>query len=408
MTMSTSTSPIRTVLGAVLLATVAAGCSDTPRTFGPTDLGSVPSLGKAQQPGALAVYTQNVYLGGDTGPLFSLDFSNIPALIQATNLFWNQVTASDPAGRAAALVDRIAENRPHLVGLQEVFEFRVIDFTAQGPQLTARVDLLGAIQNEIDARVLPYEIVAVQANTTTGSASGLPLAADPNTGTVTRILQFTDRIAVLRRTDVDVTDVEQANYQATYQLGPLTLSRGWIRVTTDVDGETRHFVNTHLESQALAPIQAAQAQELILDVTAGLEGVTILGGDLNSDAANPGAPSWTPTYDALLAAGFTDAWAQSGQPAQSAGYTCCQDPDLRNGTSLLDERIDFVLLRSSPNPAYSGLVPGSVQLEIVADEYDDRTDGSGLWPSDHAGLIATLGPAFGLASAAARGPMSGS
>jgi hypothetical protein len=135
-------------------------------------------------------------------------------------------------------------------------------------------------------------------------------------------------------------------------------------------------------------------------VVAGLDGVTILAGDLNSDAeAGPGAPSWTPTYDTLIEAGFTDAWLQSGQPAWDAGLTCCQDPDLRNGTSTLDERIDFVLVRRAGFDSDNAFVPGSIHLDVVGDETGDRTLGEGLWPSDHAGLMAGILTPPGLAIA---------
>ena len=144
--------------------------------------------------------------------------------------------------------------------------------------------------------VLPYEVVAVQENTSTGKAFGLPLSP-------TRILQFTDRLVVLRRTDVPVSASGHGTYAATIILGPLTLKRGWIRLTTEHDVVPYHFVTTHVEIQALAPLHAAQAAELINVVVAGLEGVTIVAGDLNSDPENPDAPSWTPTYDDMITAG---------------------------------------------------------------------------------------------------------
>jgi endonuclease/exonuclease/phosphatase family metal-dependent hydrolase len=140
-----------------------------------------------------------------------------------------------------------------------------------------------------------------------------------------------------------------------------------------------------LETQLLAPVQAGQTAELIHSVTAGLDGVTILAGDLNSDAANPGAPSWTPTYNTLIAAGFTDIWTRGH--GRDSGYTCCQAPDLRNAASLMDQRIDFVLARDSRS---GGDVHGALRMEIVGEEQADRTDASGLWRSDHAGLIAWL------------------
>jgi len=201
---------------------------------------------------------------------------------------------------------------------------------------------------------------------------------------------------VLRRNDVVLSSVASGNFTAGHVLGPLSLRRGWIRVTTDVEGTPHHLIATHLESQLLAPIQALQAGELLNVVAGGLGGVTILAGDFNSDAANPGAPSWTPTYDALVASGFTDAWLASGQAAGDPGFTCCQDPDLSNGSSMLDERIDFVLVRDA---RAHGERSGSIRVEIVGEEQADRVPGSGLWPADHAGLVAGLRLAPGLSVA---------
>ena len=158
------------------------------------------------------------------------------------------------------------------------------------------------------------------------------------------------------------------------------------------DGVPYHFVTTHLETQRLAPVQAGQAAELINSVAAGLDGVTIVAGDLNSDAAHPGAPSWTPTYDAMIGAGFTDLWTR-GQGSDD-GYTCCQESDLRNVQSALDERIDFVMARDqSPE---NGL-QGATHIQLVGVEQIDRTSG-GLWRADHAGLVAGLKAAPGQAA----------
>ena len=383
----TPSSVARALAAAVLVAGVAA-CD----AHGPTSPAE-PAMSThdgAAAAGRLTVYSQNVYLGGDTGPLFSLDFNDLEQVLSATGAFWDQVLSSDPAGRMAAIADAIEEQSPHLVALQEVFQFTVVDFSTGAPTVTAHLDLLDAILRELESRSLPYELVTTQANTTTGRASGLPLTGDAGTGAVTSILQFADRIAVLRRTDIEVTS-QQGRYAADFRLGPLTLTRGWIRATTQHAGTPHHLINTHLETQALAPVQARQTAELLGSVAAGLDGVTILAGDLNSDAeAGPGAPSWTPTYDTLIEAGFIDAWIQSGQPAWDDGLTCCQDPDLRNGTSTLDERIDFVLVRRAGLGTGSPFVTGGIHVEVVGEEAGDRTVGEGLWPSDHAGLVASI------------------
>jgi hypothetical protein len=273
-------------------------------------------------------------------------------------------------------VDELAARRPHLVGLQEVFQFAVLD-QAAGGAVIGGADLLAEIQGRIAARGLPYEVADVQPTTTVG----LPLSP-------TTVLVATDRLVVLRRTDVAPTSTAKGTYAASVPLGPFTVRRGWIRVSTEHDGILYHFVTTHLETQSIAPIQAAQANELIHSVTAGLDGVTLIGGDLNSDAANPGAPSWTPTYGTLLGAGFLDVWTRSHPKKGDAGYTCCQRVDLTNPASLLDQRIDFVLVRDArgPQPA-AGL--GAYAVEVVGEELIDRT-ASGRWRADHAGLVAAF------------------
>ena len=118
--------------------------------------------------------------------------------------------------------------------------------------------------------------------------------------------------------------------------------------------------------------------------------MTIVAGALNSDPENPDAPSWTPTYDDMITAGFTDAWQQTRHSSRDSGFTDCQDPNLRNGRSLLDQRVDFVLVRRSDHVSKSRKIRGSIKVEIVGKEQEDRTPTNGLWPADHAGLVAVL------------------
>ena len=212
-------SSARRVISPLLMLLVsAAGCSDTSQLTEPFPF--EPALARGANPKDFTVYTQNVYLGGDTGPIFSIDFTDLPALIGATSLFWDQVQASDVPERVTTIVDELDARRPHLVGLQEVFQFVEVDFASGSPELVQVIDLLAAIETEIAARALPYEVVAVQENTSTGASLGLPLSP-------TRILQFTDRVVALRRTDVAVLEDDKGNYAATFPLGPLTLKRGW-------------------------------------------------------------------------------------------------------------------------------------------------------------------------------------
>ena len=380
---------------ACLLAFGVSACDQPEDTTAP-EFGNLPSQAMGVE--AFDVYTQNVYLGGNTGPLFSLDFSDLSdpvklgAIITAVNVFWLEVQNSGVPERISAIVDEIGGRMPHMVGLQEVLQFVVLD--AGTP--VAVVDMLALLEAEIQARGLPYVTEVVQPTI----QSGLPMGIDPSVGNppFNPVLAFTDREVILRRTDVplvpgdDATDSGQ--YDAFVSFGPVEARRGWVRATVEHGGVPYSVVSTHLEVQALPlrPIHDAQAAQLINGVLSGLEGVTVLVGDLNSDAAaGPGAPSWTPTYETLLDEGFSDVWDLSSGSRTGTGFTCCQDPSLRNGASELDQRIDFVLVRHSGHlGADRSRMPGAFWSEVVGDELADLTNPMSLWPADHAGIMASL------------------
>src|SRR5262249_51238633 len=78
-------------------------------------------------------------------------------------------------------------------------------------------------------------------------------------------------------------------------------------------------------------------------------------------------------------AGFEDAW--SNTHPNETGNTWGHAADLRNTTVNLTQRLDLVLYRGKVHAR---------DADIVGDELGDRT-ASGLWPSDHAGIVARLG-----------------
>ena len=157
-------------------------------------------------------------------------------------------------------------------------------------------------------------------------------------------------------------------------VGPFTIARGWASIDVNYRGRGFRFATTHLDAVS-PPVQLAQAAELVL--AAGNTPLPmILAGDFNSTADSSVNPTF-PTYQTLINAGFADAWQIKRAP--HPGFTCCQAPDLRNAMSLLNHRIDLVLLR--------GLAVSDISR--VGDGPVDRTP-SGLWPSDHAGLAATI------------------
>jgi endonuclease/exonuclease/phosphatase family metal-dependent hydrolase len=102
----------------------------------------------------------------------------------------------------------------------------------------------------------------------------------------------------------------------------------------------------------------------------------VIAGDFNIDADTSLDPSF-PAYQAMINAGFADAWQIKRAP--DPGFTC-QAGNLLNPTSLLSQRIDLVLFRGAFDVA---------DISLIGNQPADRTS-SGLWPSDHAGVAATL------------------
>jgi hypothetical protein len=107
--------PRRNVLWTVLCVVAAlTACDSPPETPFEPELGVRSNGGGAR---AFEVYTQNLFHGGDTEPILTLDFNNIPSVIQEANIFWNDVQGSDFPQRAVAIVDQIEERMPHVVAL---------------------------------------------------------------------------------------------------------------------------------------------------------------------------------------------------------------------------------------------------------------------------------------------------
>jgi endonuclease/exonuclease/phosphatase family metal-dependent hydrolase len=94
----------------------------------------------------------------------------------------------------------------------------------------------------------------------------------------------------------------------------------------------------------------------------------------------------SPTYGALRAAGFDDAWTRAN-PDDPAGFTCCHRERLDDPADTLRARIDLILTRGEIAATEAFLV-GHAPADLR----------SGLWPSDHAGVVATLEPVRSLPS----------
>lgn len=324
----------------------------------------------------LTVMTLNLYFGADLGPVLAA--ADIPGLIAATTATFAAVQASDIPARARALAEKIALRKPHLIGLQEAALWRSGLFTEpRMPATTVEFDFVQLLVEALAARGLEYAAVAVTTN--------FDAQAPRLTPTGLQEIRLTDRDAILARMDtegdLELSNIQTENFAKNLTLdiatGPFTVLRGWASVDATIGGTMFRFVNAHLEAFA-SPVQVAQANEIVVG-PANTELPVVFVCDCNSSATGVG-PDATPTYGNLIAAGFADAWSLKHPGAE--GFTCCQAADLRNLPSILNERIDLVLLRSGF---------GVRKVERVGEVPGDRTPSPfGLWPSDHAGVVAKL------------------
>lgn len=321
----------------------------------------------------LKVMTYNVYAGtsyaGATDP-------NLAVFLQSMTNALLEIRASDPAGRAQAVAREIAAHSPHLVSLQEVFT------VSTGPtkdSLTLEFDYLQLLLQalaDMGANYTPVESVQTW---------------DATVPTTVGYLRSSWRIVILARTDLKaehffVTNVDGNRFSSriTYPLPALNGSadcpsdlvgsacymawpRGWAFADITYRGKQFRFVNATLESNSTSR-NIAQGVEL-LNGPLQTDRSVALAADLNCDLSNATDPKLA-TCVRILNAGFEDAWGA----AKPAG------PGFTKELPIMTMRGDYVMLR------------GWLHAESAALVGDDAADmtASGLWPSNHAGVIAKL------------------
>jgi endonuclease/exonuclease/phosphatase family metal-dependent hydrolase len=327
----------------------------------------------------LTVMTRNMDTGTDFGPIFS---ATTPLqLLTAVGAAYAEVQASNIPERAAGIAKEIEANHPDLVGLQEVTTVHTGPFG--GPATTLVFDQLQSLLDELASRGLHYAPIAVLINL---DAEAPAFDSSFNLFDV----RVTDHDVMLARTDLQTSEfkLEEIQFQhfttnltfSSPTLGLLTIPRGWISVDAKLRGKQYRFVTTHLEFLSPA-IQAAQAAELV-NGPGNTDVPVIFAGDFNSDAESSNAAA-NPAYLILLSAGFVDTWKQL-HPNDSGFTFPLHGEDPFTSFSTPSERIDLVLTRNG----WKGIAPLNVDL-IGNNQSTDLTP-SGLWPSDHAGLVASF------------------
>lgn len=369
-----------------------------------------PAEGKHPPAKPVTVMTRNIYLGADINrPVEAAlraaaqpganQFTIVTALANATHVTRAVVDGTSFKVRGRLLAHEIAKARPDLIGLQEVALWRSgplqLDQVGVPNATTVDYDFLRILLRELAKRGMPYRPVSIapRADVESPSFTG-PITAP---GGDPRDIRLSMRDVVLMRASHGLAVVNEGQdvYDVNLQVGvagvTFDFDRGYQWVDVKARGQRFRFVNTHLEAFS-SNIALAQANELLTEATSPNRS-TVFVCDCNSDPANSSIkPIDTvphkAAYELIIGAGgYTDLWKASGRPADQPGFD-------RGDTSGLNEtvdevppgswthRIDMVFGRTADGDelkARGGKVTGR--------DGDPRDRATGLWPSDHAGVV---------------------
>jgi hypothetical protein len=400
MQMSARRSGVRRV-AAVLTAVLALGLAAAPAAAAPEPGQGTP----------ITVMTRNIYLGGDiTRPLTATSgLTGLAALVafgNANHGLRAVVDQTDFPARSKLLAREIAETEPDLIGLQEVALWRhgPYELGAVGVANATTVDhdFLETLLDDLAAVGEPYVAVSVQQESDVEGPSFL--GANPFAPIDASDVRLTMRDVILKRADDRVKVLASGSGQYAARL-PFSVAgvtfqfiRGYNWADVRVGAKKMRFVNTHLESQ-FSFLALAQARELLAGPARPSEQPVVIVCDCNSDPMNDSTKPGDPTphsapYNFLTGTGgFTDEWLEfaplpeeswtSPEQGWTSGYSeFVNDAD----TSAIDHRIDLVLARG----AHGEAMPAD-QGRIVGIDPANRS-ATGLWPSDHAGVVLRLRP----------------
>jgi len=381
----------------------------------PTSAAEAKSEGVEQagaQPGKpVTVMTRNIYLGGDINRPVKAALAAqqaggnaaqiVTALANATQVTRDIVDRTDFRVRAGLLAREIDANKPYLIGLQEVALWRSgplqLDQVGVPNATTVDYDYLQLLLDALDRVGERYRAVSVgqRADVESPSFTGSLLngTADLAHGRDVR-LTMRDGVLVRYEGDLKVTDTGEAIYSHNLAIDvagvQMRFDRGYQWVDVRAGSTKLRFINTHLESFS-SDLAYAQAAELLGNAPAP-DRTNLFVCDCNSDPLNHSIkteigdklPHSAP-YDLITGAGgFTDEWLQWAAAEQ--GWTSGLSELVNDPTPVkFNHRIDMVFGRTTtggPLAVDRGRVTGT--------QLADRDPATGLWPSDHGGVVLRL------------------
>ena len=326
-------------------------------------------------PGIGTVMTYNVNEGTDF--LQVVGAQTLPQFLLGVGQVLTQVQGTNPPERMQAVARHILAAQPELVSLQEVNQWSTGSFdpiAGTCGSMTLQYDMLQELLSALAAQGGHYE-VAVQV--TQNAFPPTPGLIPPATYICVAV---TDYNVILARTDLPSwvfhwSNPESGQFENQLVLptpvGPFPYPRAWASIDGRFFGHPFHYIDTHLESFD-ANVRELQGDELRAGPANNSLPVIIA---MDSNAQAFPLPQ-DPTYLDFMSAGYNDVWSTIF-PGR-AGLTCCQDEADNNPVSQLYQRIDLVLTLGRVAPWATVLVGADARSRLP----------DGLWPSDHAGLVA--------------------
>jgi endonuclease/exonuclease/phosphatase family metal-dependent hydrolase len=317
-------------------------------------LALIPAAAQAKPKPDLTVMSRNLYLGAE---IIKLATATDEASIErkAQELYATVQQTNFPV-RAKRIAQEIKKTKPDAIAVQEVARYY--------QDGKSSYDWMKLLQGQLKKAGQHYRQVSREdeIDVTIRSAAGYDLrlvlgnAVLVRSGKGARISHIRGLHGVFKAQ----ISVPLANGTAVH------LERGYAGMDGKVAGKRFRFLDPHAEAYS-ADVAGQQFAELLAGPAKSKRTPTIIAGDFNSDPADASAAG----YNNVIAAGFTD----TGRRAA----TCCQDENLLNPVSKLDQWIDHIVVRPKAKVLWS---------KIVGNRPSDRIDG--LWPSDHAGVVAKL------------------
>lgn len=404
----TPRSSLRSLFALVIAAMMVAAAA--PSQAAPPDASRGKSSSAVNRPAKpVTVMTRNVYLGADINRPVTAALAAqaqggsavdiLLALAAGSETTRDIVDKTDFGIRARLLADEIKRVSPDLVGLQEVALWRSgdleLDLAAVGVPNATEVDydFLQLLLDELNSQRPLYSaaVVGLRADVESPSFTG-----NPFTGTMAGRQQdvrltMHDVILVRNSGSLTVTGAHDKVFAANLSLGvggvSFDFDRGYQWADVRAGSQSFRFVNTHLEAFS-SDIALAQAGEMLATATAtATDTSTVIACDCNSDPLNSSTkPGDTVQHKApyeLITQTFTDQWLRWA-PAHT-GWTAGLNERVDENPPTWTHRIDMIFGRTA-----TGAPLGVDRGEITGNELADRDAASGLWPSDHAGVVLRL------------------